>query len=156
MQELWCSLQVLIQNIIERVHIRVHLQGSFTWILFPSLGTYSGKTLQIISFPNGKIFCNNKKQMLPRLFGFVTFIVSGNFGLFLWVAEPQHRYFRPLRSCTPGFSSCLCLPLPFFWFLFSSTLPSDLLWVLVFLIFCSYQSPERLPLNLIVRVFFLS
>lgn len=26
--------------------------------------TYSGKTLQIISFPTGKIFCDNKKQML--------------------------------------------------------------------------------------------
>lgn len=64
MQKLWCSLQVLIQNIIKWVHIRIDFKGPFPWILFPSLGTYSGKTLQMISFPTGKIFCDNKKQML--------------------------------------------------------------------------------------------
>ena len=40
------------------------LQEPFPGEFFPALRTYSDKTFQMISFPTGKIFPDNEKQML--------------------------------------------------------------------------------------------
>lgn len=109
--------------------------------------------------PNWQIFCDNKKQtLLAKTLWICDFHSLWQFWTFSSTsgAATAHMLSTSVQL-PPGFCWCLCLPrIPLLWFFFGSTLSSNLLWVLVSLIFCSYQSPVRLPLNPTITVFFLS
>lgn len=104
------------------------------------------------------------KCSLTSIFAFVIFTDTSSSGLFLQrMLEPQHFYsksFPPLCISTSGFCYLLYFsssPLSVFdFFFFGSTLSSNLLCTLVFLILCSYYTPVGPPLNRNIRVFFLS